>query len=252
MTYVMMTCPRKYVRAGRKWLEYFESQDCHKWIIALEHGKNGLAHWQIRFKVRGCETKAQKQEFIQQWKYKCAEAHIEFSDQWCDYERKEGNFVCSDDNNDVVRIRFGHPRMEQLHILQTVESQGDREIDVWYDPSGNHGKTWLTLYLFERGLALVIPRYCGTPREISNFVCSSYNGQRYIIYDIPRANKITPTLYESLEELKDGLVHDPRYYGKCRNVRGAKIIVFTNQKLDTKKLSKDRWRLHGINPTTHP
>lgn len=252
MTYVMMTCPRKYVRAGRKWLEYFESQDCHKWIIALEHGKNGLAHWQIRFKVRGCETKAQKQEFIQQWKFKCAEAHIEFSDQWCDYERKEGNFICSDDSPEVRSIRFGIPNRLQYEILNVAKTQSDRQVDVWLDKTGNHGKTWLSIHLFERGKALLIPRYCTTAREISNFICSSYNGQQFIIIDIPRATKPKKELYETIEEIKDGVVSDPRYVGKTRNIRGAKLLVFTNNPLDVKCLSKDRWRLHGINPTTHP
>lgn len=67
-----------------------------------------------------------------------------------------------------------------------------------------------------------------------------------VIVDIPRASKIRPELYEALEEIKDGLVSDPRYAGKTRNIRGAKLVVFTNTALDEKRLSKDRWRLHGV------
>lgn len=257
MTYVMMTCPRKYVRAGRKWLEYFESNDIHKWIIALEHGKNGLEHWQIRFKVRGCETKQGKQQFIEQWKFQCGQVHIEFSDQWCDYERKEGTFVCSDDTRSILGIRFGIPSKGQRELIWRTKNQNDREIDVYYDPMGCHGKTWTSLYLYERGRGLLVPRYCTTPREISNFICSAYRGQEYIIIDIPRAQKIKAELYETLEEIKDGIVYDPRYSGRTRNIRGSKILVFTNQKLDEKKLSYDRWRLHGMKgvsytPTTQP
>lgn len=246
MTYVMMTLPRKYLKSGRKWIEYFESIDCHKWIIALEHGKGGLEHWQIRFKVRGCDTKEGKMKFFEQWKAMCNEVHIEFTENWCDYERKEGNFVCSDDSRQVLGLRFGSMRPIQQRIIDIVGTQNDREIDVFLDKKGNHGKTWLSLHLYERGQGLLVPRYCTTAREISNYVCSTYKGERYIIIDIPRASKIRPDLYEALEELKDGAVFDPRYTGRMRNIRGAKVLIFTNNPLDTKKLSADRWRLHGI------
>ena len=127
-----------------------------------------------------------------------------------------------------------------------MNTQNDRQIDVYLDPRGNHGKTWITQYLWERGLACVVPRACGSAEKISSFVCSSYKGEPYVIVDIPRASKIRPELYEALEELKDGLVYDHRYSGRTRNIRGARIIVFTNLPFDRKKLSHDRWRLHGV------
>lgn len=244
--YVMMTVPRKYIRNGKQWLSLFEKNDVHKWIIALEHGKNGLEHWQVRFKWRNLETKEQRKAYFEAWKKAIPEAHIEFSENWCDYERKEGYFVCSDDNEEILKIRFGLPTAIQYEILSVLDSQSDREVDVWLDKRGNHGKTWLSIHLYEKGKALLVPRYCGTAREISNFICSSYNGQRYIIIDIPRASRIKPELYEAIEEIKDGLVSDPRYSGKTRNIRGIKMAIFTNNPLDTKKLSADRWRLHGL------
>lgn len=124
--YVMMTVPRKYIKNGRKWLEYFQKIDCHKWIIALEHGAGGLEHWQIRFKCRGLEDKKGKEQFFNFWKLNCPQAHIEFSENWCDYERKEGNFISSDDSEAVRSVRFGVLRPEQRDVLHMVESQGDR------------------------------------------------------------------------------------------------------------------------------
>lgn len=240
----MATVPKKYVPEGRKWLSYFQNQDCHKWIIALEHGSHGLVHWQLRWKQRGLDTKEARQNFLISFKQMCPQAHIEFSEQWCDYERKEGNFVTSDDNAETIKIRFGSLNRIQKEILDIVESQSDRQIDVWYDPSGNHGKSWLTIHLYEKGKAF--PVFVTNARQASADICSGYTGQKYIIIDIPRACKIPPELYETLERIKDGLVHDSRYADKIRNIRGCKVIVFTNQKLDEKRLSRDRWRLHGI------
>lgn len=247
MTYVMLTVPRKYILPGRKWLEFMEKQDCHKWIIALEHGKNGLEHWQIRYKVRNCDTKEQKRAYLEQFKKILPEAHVEFSENWCDYEKKEGNYITSEDNEAVRKIRFGILRPVQREILHTANSQDDRQIDVWYDPRGNHGKSWLSIHLFERGLAFLV--FSKTAEKASADICSGYTGQKYIIFDIPRSQKIPPDLYEQLERIKDGIVHDSRYANRDRNIRGAKIIVFTNQRLDTKRLSVDRWRLHGFSET---
>lgn len=246
MTYVMATVPRKYLRAGRSWISYFESIDCHKWVVALEHGKNGLEHWQVRFKVRGCDSKAQKEAYFNEWKRRFPEGHIEFSDNWSAYERKEGFFVCSDDSREVLGIRFGVPTAIQRNILYVAGTQGDRTVDVWLDKKGNHGKSWLSLWLFEKGQGLLVPRYCTTARALSQFICSAYNGERYIIIDIPRAGKPSRDLYECIEEIKDGAVFDERYSGRMRNIRGSRVIVFTNIELDKKMLSADRWRLHGF------
>ena len=174
-------------------------------------------------------------------------AHVEeASTDAPDYERKSGDFISSTDTPAIRSVRFGILRESQKKILEEVNDQSVREIDVYYDPTGNKGKTWLSIYLFERGRAMVVPRASTTAEKLSAYVCSAYHGQEFIIVDIPRSRKITPELYEALEELKDGLVYDHRYSGRCRNIRGAKLIVFTNQKLDTSKLSHDRWRLHAV------
>lgn len=174
-------------------------------------------------------------------------AHVEeATEERGNYERKSGNFICNDDTPEIRQVRFGVPTEAQKQILKIVSDQNDRQIDVFYDSVGNKGKTWLSIHLYERGRALVVPRASTTAEKLSAYVCSAYNGEEYIIIDIPRSRKITPDLYESLEELKDGLVYDHRYAGHCRDIRGAKVLVFTNSKLDTKCLSHDRWRIHGI------
>lgn len=246
MTYVMATVPKKYVPLGKTWVDYFKSIDCHKWVVALEHGAKGYVHWQIRFKVRGCDSKQGKNAYWTAFKRKFPEAHIEFTENWCDYERKEGNFVSSDDNVETIRIRFGVLLHEQRNIIDIVDTQNDREVDVWLDRRGGRGKSWLSLHLYERGRALLVPRYCCTPRELSQYICSAYSGEPYIIIDIPRAGVVNKGLYETIEEIKDGAVFDGRYSGKMRNIRGAKVLIFTNQPLDLKMLSADRWRLHGF------
>lgn len=203
-------------------------------------GDDGYRHYQIRLV-------SSDHDFFEWCKAFLPTAHVEeATEERDDYERKSGDVLCSYDSPEIRQIRFGHLRKIQEKILKKVEDQNDREIDVFYDPTGNNGKSWLTIYLWEKRLGFVVPRSKATTEKLSAFVCSGYRGEKYIVIDLPRARKADNGVYELLEDTKDGLVFDSRYSARTRNVRGPKFIVFTNHKLDTKLLSEDRWRTHDV------
>jgi len=248
VTHVCGTLPYRSKETGRYYApalrKVFELFDVKNWIVALEMGKGGYRHYQVRFDISG-----DFRDFFEWCKQNIPPFHIEEASvptDLCDYERKDGFFVSSADTPEILSIRFGRLTPYQRDMLALVDTQNDRQVDVWLDPKGNHGKSWTSIHLWERGQALVVPRYAVSPEKLSAFVCSAYKGQPYIIIDIPRASKPSKGLYEEIESLKDGLVFDTRYHGRTRNVRGAKVIIFTNTPLDKKALSHDRWRLHGI------
>lgn len=149
-------------------------------------------------------------------------------------------------------MRFGKLRQNQEKILHEIDKQGDRGVTVVYDPVGNSGKSWMAIHLYERGRALVVPRASTTAERLSAYVASAYTGEPIIIIDIPRSRPITKELYECIEELKDGLVFDHRYRGSCRDIRGVKVLVTTNSKLDVGALSADRWHALDSNGTEIP
>lgn len=249
----MITAPREMM-CKKSIKVMLNENDCKRWIVAREQGKNGYKHWQIRIETSNRNFWNELREkgriigYTGWFAKNFPGIHCEeCTDNWT-YERKEHDFWAHDDTCDIHKIRHGKLSRIQKWIIRELKTQSDREIDVWYDTEGNHGKTWLTLYLYEHGRALVVPRSAVTPEKMSAYVCSAYKGEEFIIIDIPRARRIDKGLYESIEELKDGLVFDTRYTGKARNIRGVKIVIFTNTKLDTKQLSHDRWRLHGITP----
>lgn len=237
----MITAPRSGT-SKREIYEIFNQTDAKKWIIAKETGKGGYEHWQIR-------VTASRPDFFDYVGDRCPRWHIEKAqtDEW-EYERKEGRYWTSDDTTEIRICRFGNLRPNQIKVLDRLKQQSVREIDVYLDSHGSRGKTFLSIHLWERGEALVVPRSATTPEKLSAFVCSAYKGEPIIIIDIPRASKPSTALYECMEEIKDGLVFDHRYSGRTRNIRGVKLLVFTNHKLDLKQLSDDRWVLHGMEP----
>lgn len=238
-TWYMVTAPREKV-CKRAIKIMLDENDCKRWIVAKETGKGGYEHWQIR-------VESSNKDFFRWMKKNIGGAHVEKAEvQDFAYERKEGTFWTSEDTTEIRICRFGELRPWQKQLQKRLKKQSVREIDVVLDSVGNKGKTFFTIALWERGEALVVPRYSCTPEKLSAFVCSAYNGESLVIIDIPRAGKPTTALYETMEEVKDGLVFDPRYSGKTKNIRGVKIVVFTNHELNLKQLSDDRWKLHGI------
>lgn len=229
----MMTMPRDKV-PKRAIKEFIKKHDIHKWIYAKETGLGGYEHWQVRL-----YTSASFNEL----KGAFPEAHIEQSTEWGDYERKEANFVSSEDTTDILRCRYGKLRKNQRRILRQVYEQSDRGITVVYDPKGNTGKSFLSRYLFERNIGFYVPPTVRNTQGIIQYVASGYRGQRIIVVDIPRSSRWTTELYEGLETIKDGLVYDTRYSAKMRDIWGVKILCLTNSLPKLDALSMDRWMI---------
>ncbi len=229
-------------RVGKKMLKIMlENNDCKRWIIGKETGGKGYEHWQIRVETSNKAFFDWVHELIP-----CA--HVEQSTaEWSyRYERKEGAYWKDNDTNEVRAMRFGKPRAWQKGALQTLRTQNDRQVDVWYDPKGERGKSWLVGHLFETGKAFVVPRSYKTIDDIASYICKHYRNEGTILIDIPRGAAIPKGFYLLCEMIKDGLIGTTKYEGDMIDIRGVKLAVFTNHKLDYEELSKDRWRLHGI------
>lgn len=237
----MMTLPRNRESIEEVYLlQWMLDNDIHKWIIAKETGNDGYKHWQVRMNTR-YTFEALKTHF--------PKAHIEeASDNW-EYEKKEGNYLTSEDGVGQLETRFGILRDNQNRILNNLRDQGDREIDVVIDPYGNTGKTWLARHLYQKGLGFYVPPTIKDERAIIQYVANGYRMEPIVVIDIARSTKWTNSLYVAIETVKDGLVYDARYKTTVRDIHGCKVLVTCNvcPKLD--KLSRDRWRLFDANGT---
>lgn len=241
VTYWMGVAPRDN-RCTKKALRIMlDKFDCKTWIIAMETGKDGYRHWQIRLGTSSDDL------------FDWAKAHIPVlhlekaeTDDF-KYERKEGHFWSSKDTIEIRKTRFGTPRKEQEAVINALRTQSDREVYLWYDPKGNAGKSWLCNHLFETGKAHYVPPYLSSVQSIVQTCASLYNQEwrDIVIIDIPRSMKWSTDLAVAIEAIKDGLIMDPRYSAQPINIRGVKVLVLTNHKVKFDELSVDRWVVNG-------
>lgn len=234
----MITKPRNKDRESIeevKILQWILKHDVHKWIVAKERGTFGYDHWQIRI-----QTNLDFAQLKDEWG---ENAHIEEASDNYEYERKECNFICSEDTPGILQCRYGTLRPNQNRILERIRSGGDRTITCIVDARGNSGKSHLCRMCYERGIGMYVPPTINTPQGIIQFVASGYRGEEIIFIDIPRSTRWNPNLYVAVETIKDGLVYDARYNSKTRNIYGVKVAVMCNTKPNVSKLSADRWDL---------
>lgn len=238
---------------AQAWRDY----DGKKYQIGIEKGRKGYRHIQGRVKIsadtswsrtvleRVGRKKTKRVEKGSHFFDRCARSgiHCTKTEQWSDYEGKEGYYISSDDSDDIRLQRFGRMNYEQEDVLELLRKTNDREVVVWYDRKGNVGKTWLTGHLWEKHKAHHI-RLTGTSAEsMVKDTASKMDKERrpIVIIDIPRATKWNDQIYEAIEVIKDGLIDDPRYSATAINIKGVKVLVMCNTRPDKKKLSKDRW-----------
>lgn len=234
MTVWMLTLPWTG-QAKRMIYLYIERNDIHDWVIGYEVGRDGYRHIHVRLNGRDDFADVQRQ---------FPNIHVERGTTMdTDYEKKDGHFVSSEDSKDVLRCRFGRLRDHQDRIVKLLDRQSDRGILVWYDRTGSIGKSFTCRHLVERRRAYYVPPTVDNVKQIIQWVCSGYKGQKYLIIDIPRSAKWNESLYTGLEAIKDGLVYDTRYSAKLRDIWGCKILVLTNSMPKIDKLSKDRWTI---------
>lgn len=255
---------------GLKIWRYINTHDVHKWVFGAEIGRNGYKHWQIRMKVSDPDFSKwedreepylgenwtimyRKKKIGTGWiQRNVPRAHVEeCSDTW-DYETKGGKYIASWDSQEVRKLRFGKTTWKQELCIIELRETNDREILVWVDPNGNHGKSWLAGHLFETGQAYYLPSTMTSVQSMLQTMASLAQKDRddgrppreFVVIDIPRTWHWSKELYCAIESIKDGLLLDPRYSAKPINIRGIKVLVMTNERPKLDKLSEDRWVFH--------
>ena len=237
----MITAYRPYSERVPSLWKWFKPK---AWIVAVEGLKPPMKpHLQIRIKTS--KTEKEVKEFVETYGVLFNGIDIRLAEpkdfkEW-QYERKENVYLCSWDTEEVRATRRGRPYGHQIQFLDRLNRQSDRGITVWYNRSGNHGKSWLCNHLWENGRCTYLMVTSGSADRIIKDAVSAYDYSGIIIVDLGRDYKWNGVECEVFEHLKDGLIRDDRYSNRTINIRGVKIGVLTNTKPKLNGLSADRW-----------
>lgn len=248
-------------RMNKAWFicnSFIEDNDIHRWIFARE----GFKEWEPEYKTNEhihfyFESTLSFEEILEKLPgFHLDEVHVEKYEDREPYYRKRGNFYAYDDNEIILRQRFGRLKENQENILDIIRQyppkitweQFNRTIYYVYDQKGNHGKSWLVSHLHESGQALYVPssieKVETLEKTIASMAINEYEPHEIIAIDCPRSHrKITRELAIIIERTKDGLVCEPRYSAKIKNIAGRILVIFGNSFPDLNALSIDRWKI---------
>ena len=126
----------------------------------------------------------------------------------------------------------------QYRVLDRLMRQDERKIMWLVDRDGNHGKTFLGMYLNN----LYNFQYFNTAintRDIVQLLDPTISG---VSIDISRAS-LSMFDYSCIESLKNGIVITGKYRGDRKRLDPIKVICFANNYPDLNQLSEDRWEV---------
>ena len=140
----------------------------------------------------------------------------------------------------------------QAELLEEIKNPTDRHIIWVVGKACGEGKTWFQKYLKSlfgtRRVVYGINIKANTPS-----ICHVLSKQSLATVDIFLFNlgkskqKFDVVNYEVLEDLKDGAAFASKYNSQQLKIKTPNVVmVFSNEKPDTKQLAMDRWKLFYI------
>lgn len=134
----------------------------------------------------------------------------------------------------------------QLKLLDILDTNKPNRRDIYwiYEETGGVGKSLMSVWLNDHRGALVVSGKCDNiafalSQRINNF-------PKIVIIDIPRSNEQSHLSYSIIEQIKTGLLFSGKYESKSIRFDIPHVVVFSNTPPDTRKLSKDRWKIFTI------
>lgn len=157
----------------------------------------------------------------------------------------DNTFEIPYDGSDLIQPNTFHPWQRDLSIY--LEGQPDADKIMWiYQPDGGCGKSSYCKFMcYHFGYPQLI--VC-KPADLMHLVFTSRTSKTYFI-DIQRTLGIDQTmdsLYSSIEQLKNGYIVNTKYITGYKLFAKPHVIVFSNIRPNTKKLSGYKWLLYKI------
>jgi hypothetical protein len=135
----------------------------------------------------------------------------------------------------------------QQAVMDSVDTDSDRTINILVDKVGGTGKSYLKMYVGAHKLGVALSPMESHKDLMRQAFCKGES--RLYLVDLPRAwdkNKLS-TLFSAVEELKNGYCCEDRYrFQELFMEQCPAVWVFTNVDPSLSMLSKDRWKFWCI------
>lgn len=134
----------------------------------------------------------------------------------------------------------------QKHLIDIVEGPYHIRKVYWvYDKIGGRGKSLFGAYLVSQYGAKV---YTSTKLDSCLY---SYNNEKVIVFDLPRATKPNKVDYTTFESFKNSYASVDKYMSTTKTIAPNHLIVFSNILPDFSKISDDRWVIITLSPPSY-
>jgi hypothetical protein len=137
----------------------------------------------------------------------------------------------------------------QKTILDKMGNKpNERNINWVWDPIGNTGKTFFSKYV---GMYVENAHsYCvSNGRDISTIIKNTIERNekiRCVTFNFSRSKKLDKSTYETLEQIKDGMMTAQKYNGGTIYFDSPHLYVFANFLPNIVHCSLDRWKIRAI------
>lgn len=233
-----------------------------------ENELDGYIHFQISLVLFKRKRKSELLKMLNQGDFYLRKAHISpannniVNDKDAFYCMKQDTRIDGPWNNrdyeEPIPIpkQISHIQYETLKpfqkeiILRSKYPLSNRSLNILVDKGGGIGKTTLLTYCLthkeELGLTTKYIPMCESYKDVMGAVYGMGTADLYIV-DLPRAieknTKSVRGLMAGLENVRNGIIHDQRFYWKSRVQDTAEIWAFSNTDFKNNKhlLSQDRW-----------
>lgn len=131
----------------------------------------------------------------------------------------------------------------QRELLDEVseKAQDDRKVMWYYDPVGNHGKTFMAKHLAKYYDAYVTTK--ANTYHVATMIQELLKRGKQpelVVFNFTRQQE-DHKVYECIESLKDGLITAQKYVGQTLVFDSPHVVVFANYLPDVSTMSQDRW-----------
>lgn len=229
-------------------LNDFLKTHCKKWAYQLEESEGGYVHYQGRFslKLKDRLGGVRNKWVMAGW----PAVHLSITsnaNRDNDFYvmkpegRKSGPWTDQDQASCWDIECFPDRLPWHKDIIATADVRERRIINVIADTEGNMGKSYLVKWAQVNKVAQYVPPLMDATKLVG-YILTMPKRSLYLV-DLPRAldQKKLGELYNAIEQLKNGMVFDWRYGGKCECFPCPQVWVFCNEKPSLKYLSQDRW-----------